>query len=174
MPDKKHPFEERQSSQDYFRTLLQTVMGQALNAAGYELKDEPMNWLGGRFRYVAPITPELSGWIEFQVLVYNDNEWASRQPSRFRVTLIRSDKVGGKPSQHIGYDKRTLSQLVVGDFGVEILPSADHWWTFTGTESLGKSLAEAGHLIIGYGIPFLAGDLLPNDKADDSPTSDSQ
>lgn len=155
MTDKKHPFEERQSLQDYFRTILHTVMGQALSAAGYQLKDEPMNWLGGRFRYVKSLDNDLSAYIEFQVLVYNDTEWSSRQPSRFRVNLVRSDKAGGKPSQHEKYLQRSLSQLVVEDFGVAILPSADHWWTFTDTDSLGQSLAEAGHLIVGYALQFL-------------------
>lgn len=165
--DKKHPFEERQSLQEYFRTILQTVMGQALNAAGYELKHEPMNWLGGRFRYVKALDEELSAFIEFQVLVYNDTEWTGRQPSRFRVNLIRSDKAGGKPSQHEKYIQRSLSQLVVEDFGVSILPSSEHWWTFTDTDSLGQTLAEAGHLIIGYALPFLSDELSPDTSQSD-------
>jgi hypothetical protein len=51
--------------------------------------------------------------------------------------------------------------LVVEDFGVNILPSADHWWEFRDTDSLGKTLAESGHLAVGYGIPWLAGELKP-------------
>jgi hypothetical protein len=54
-----------------------------------------------------------------------------------------------------------LSELVVGDFGVNILPSADHWWTYSDTDSLGHALAEAGHLAVGYGMPWLAGELEP-------------
>ncbi|MGB7338472.1 MAG: hypothetical protein WBC91_06230 [Phototrophicaceae bacterium] len=162
MSDTKHPFEERQSLQDYFRTIMHTVMGQAFAAAGYDLKQEPMRWLGGRFRYTKTLPDNFMAYIEFQVLVYNDNAWSGKQPSRFRVNLIRSDVAGGKPSQHPDYVQRTLSQLVVEDFGVEILPSSEHWWVFTETDSLGKALAEAGHLVIGYGIPFLAGDLNPN------------
>ena len=54
-----------------------------------------------------------------------------------------------------------LSQLVVEDFGVAILPSSDHWWQFSNTDELGKTLAEAGHLVIGYGMPYLSGDLEP-------------
>ena len=167
MTDKKHPFEERQSLQDYFRIILHTVMGQAFTAAGYELKEEPMNWLGGRFRYIKPLENGISAYIEFQVLVYNDTEWTGKQPSRFRVNLVRSDKAGGKASKHEDYVKRSLSQLVVEDFAVTILPSADHWWTFTDTDSLGQTLAEAGHLIIGYAMPFLTGDLLPETTQSD-------
>jgi hypothetical protein len=55
-----------------------------------------------------------------------------------------------------------LSQLVLEDFEVAILPDADYWWNFTETDSLGKALAEAGHLIVGYAIPWLAGDLKPD------------
>ncbi|MDQ7034661.1 MAG: hypothetical protein Q9P01_07460 [Anaerolineae bacterium] len=44
-----------------------------------------------------------------------------------------------------------------------ILPDADYWWQFNDTDSLGKALAEAGHLIIGYAIPYLSGDLDPDD-----------
>lgn len=163
----KHPFEQRQSLQDYFRTLMHTVMGQALNAAGYHLLEEPTGWSGGRFRYAKSLDDTLTATIEFQVLVYNETEWTGRQPSRFRVTLIRSDGPVNKTSKHPQYVKRTLSQLVVDDFGVAILPSADHWWTFQDTDSLGASLAEAGHLIIGYGIPFLAGDITPDTQTDD-------
>jgi len=167
MSEQKHPFEERQSLQDYFRTIMHTVVGQAFSAAGYELKEEPMNWLGGRFRYVKALEEGLSAYIEFQVLVYNDNAWTGKQPSRFRVNLVRSDKPGGKVSQHEQYVKCTLGQLVVDEFGVNILSSAEHWWSFTHTDSLGQALAEAGHLIVGYAIPYLAGELLPPDKKTD-------
>ena len=167
MTDNKHPFEERQSLQDYFRTIMHTVVGQAFTAAGYELLEEPMGWLGGRFRYMKALDDVLSAYIEFQVLVYNDNAWTGKQPSRFRVNLVRSDKAGGRASQHEQYLKRTLSQLIVEDFAVNILSSSDHWWSFSDTDSMGKALAEAGHLIIGYAIPYLAGDLSPDDIQSD-------
>lgn len=148
-----HPFEERQSLQEYFRTIMHTVVGQAFAAAGYQLENEPMKWLGGRFRYFRRVDGQTT-CIEFQVLVYNQTEWTGKQPSRFTVNLI-----------HItGKTQRTLSRLVVEDFNVAILPDADHWWVFDGTESLGQGLAEAGHLVIGYGIPWLAGDLVPPEK----------
>ena len=61
----------------------------------------------------------------------------------------------------------------VGDFGLAILPSAEHWWLFSDTTSLGNALAEAGHLAVGYGIPWLQGDLSPDDArgAADDPSS---
>ena len=52
-----------------------------------------------------------------------------------------------------------MSALVVKDFGVAILPSADHWWTFRDMNELGTALAEAGHLVVAYGMPWLAGEL---------------
>jgi len=147
-----HPFEERQSLQDYFRTIMHTVVGQAFTAAGYQLQDEPMKWIGGRFRYMKH-AGETETSIEFQILVYNDTAWTGKQPSRFTVNLIPA----------MPATQRSLSRLVVEDFGVAILPNADYWWVFQGTESLGKALAEAGHLVVGYGIPWLAGDLNPDD-----------
>lgn len=162
MTENKHPFEERQSLQDYFRVIMHTVIGQAFLAADYELLNEPMKWLGGRFRYAKSLSNGLTAYIEFQVLVYNDTAYTGKQASRFTVNIYRSDKAGGKQSQHPQYIHRSLSQLVVTDFGVTILPDADYWWQFNDTDSLGKALAEAGHLIIGYAIPYLAGDLEPD------------
>lgn len=161
MNDQAHPFEQRQSPQDYFRTVMHTVVGQAFEAAGYSLQHEPLRWSGGRFRYRKSLADGLYAFISFQVLIYNDTTWSGRNPSRFRVTLICSDQATGAKTAHPRYQQRTLSQLVVGDFGVKILPAIDHWWQFTDTDSLGKALAEAGHLLIAYAIPYLDGDLSP-------------
>jgi hypothetical protein len=150
-----------QTPQEYFRLILVTVVGQAFGAAGYVLEERPMQWAGGMFRYTTPLPNGLHGFIEFQLLAYVDSEWSSGQPSRFRITLIRSDSPTAAPSTHTHYARRTLSALVVNDFGVAILPSADHWWTFRDTETLGHALAEAGHLVVGYGMPWLAGELMP-------------
>jgi hypothetical protein len=88
--------------------------------------------------------------------------WASGNPSRFRVMFTRSDQSHpGVPSRHPDYTRRSLSALVVTDFGVAILPDADYWWEFRATQQLGIALAEAGHLVIGYGIPWLASELVP-------------
>ena len=153
--------QERQSQQEYFRTILITVVGQAFDAAGYYLEQAPLQWAGGKYRFTKDFGNGLYGLVDFQVLIYADNMWSSGMPSRFRVQLIRSDDPNGRPSDHEAYVTCTLSQLVVDDFGVKILPSVDHWWTYRDTDSLGKGLAEAGHLVVGYGIPWLSGDLLP-------------
>jgi hypothetical protein len=150
------------ASSDYFRLILLTVVGQAFSAAGYVLEDSPVQQAGGLFRFVKALDNGLYGFIEFQLLNYIDSQWSSGVPSRFRVMLVRSDQTSATaPSRHPRYARRTLSALVVDDFGVAILPSADHWWTFASTEQMGKALAEAGHLIIGYGMPWLYGDLVP-------------
>lgn len=137
---------------DYFRVILVTVVGQAYAAAGYELEDRPVQWAGGRFRFRKLMADDVMAIIEYQLLTYVDSEWATGQPSRFKVTLSRTDGM-----------RRDLSALVVEDFAVAILPSAGHWWTFQDTDELGKALAEAGHLVVGYGIPWLAGDLTPDE-----------
>jgi hypothetical protein len=156
-----------QSPQDYFRLILVTVVGQAYGAAGYALQDRPLQWVGGFFQFMKPLEDGLFGWIDYQLLAYVDTEWAARNPSRFRVTLTRTDNAQGKLTNHPRTFQRDLSALVVEDYGVSILPSAAHWWTFQTTDELGKALAEAGHLVIGYGIPTLSGDLTPSDDLSD-------
>lgn len=142
--------------------LLVTVVEQAFGAAGYALEERPVQWAGGLFRFAKPLPDGLTAFIEYQLLAYTDTMWASRQPSRFRVTLTRTDQLApSQASQHPQFAQRDLSTLVVEDFGVAILPSADHWWTFANTTELGNALAEAGHLVVGYGMPWLSGDLVP-------------
>ena len=145
----------RQTGQEYFSALLHTVVGQAFAAAGYQREQSPLQSAGGRFRYARDFDDGARGIIDFQVLVYSDTMWSSGAPSRFRVQLTRSRKAPG------GAVVRSLSRLVVEDFGVNILPTADHWWSYRDTDSLGQALAEAGHLIVGYGLPWLAGELSP-------------
>lgn len=60
---------------------------------------------------------------------------------------------------------------VVEDFGVAILPSADHWWQFRDVTGLGRALAEAGYLVVGYGLPWLAGDEVGGDLPGVRPTN---
>lgn len=151
-----------QSPQEYFRLLLLTVVGQAFTAAGYTLEERPTQWAGGLFRFSKPLDNELRAFIEYQLLAYADTEWASRTPSRFRVTLTRTDQPApNAPSRHPHFAQRDLSALVVEDFNVAILPSAAYWWTFSNTDELGKALAESGHLVIGFGLPWLSGELSP-------------
>jgi hypothetical protein len=146
-----------QSPQEYFRLLLLTVVGSAYDAAGYTLEDRPAQWAGGLFRFSKALENGLFGFIEYQLLAYSED-----RPSRFRVTLVRSDRENPTlPSQHPEYARRLLSALVVEDFNVAILPSADHWWQYANVTELGAALAEAGHLVVGFGMPWLAGDIQP-------------
>lgn len=145
----------RQAGQEYFRALLRTVIGQAFDAAGYQLRRAPLQWAGGKYRFVKVFADGSQACIDFQVLVYSETEWSSGGSSRFTVTLGRTANCD---SQVVA---RSLSQLVVEDFGVGILPSSDYWWSYRDTDSLAQGLAEAGHLIVGYGMPWLAGELEP-------------
>lgn len=144
------------AAQDAFRDLLLTVVGQAFSAAGYQLDELPLKWAGGQFRFSAQLESGLTATIEFQHLPYADTEWSSGVPSRFRVTLMRSDGL-----------RRDLSGLVVEDFGVAIVPSGKHWWTYRDMQSLGRALGEAGSLAVAYGMPWLAGDLSPDGERRD-------
>ena len=132
-----------------FRLLLLTVLGQALTAAGYALEEDEVSQANGRFRLHHRNFAVDGRAIEFQLLAGVANEWAPQMPSCFRVTLIRANR------------RRTLGALVVTDFDVPILPSAEHWWDWRDSVGLGAALAEAGHLLVGYGIPWLAGELEP-------------
>ena len=135
--------------QEQFQRLLRTVLGQALAAAGYVLEEDAVSQAGGRYRFRQAGSAGAERQIEFQLLAGTSNEWA-QMPSRFRVTLVR----GGM--------RRTLGALVVSDFRVPVLPSAEHWWAWRDSAALGQALAEAGHLLVGYGIPWLAGELEPS------------
>jgi hypothetical protein len=148
---------QEQSPQEYFRLILLTVVGQAFEAAGYTLDQKPVQWANGLFRFSKTLDDELHAFIEFQYLYYAEGD-----PSRFNVTLTRSDKPNARAaSDHPKFTRKTLSELVVSDFGVKILPSSDHWWTHNNTDELGKALGEAGSLAVGYGMPWLSGDLEP-------------
>ncbi len=155
------------SAQAYFRLILLTVVGQAFSAAGYELEDDTLQQSAGLFRFRKAFDGDLTGFIEFQLLATIETEYAPVQPSRFRVTLTRTDQAGpAVASAHPQYARRDLAALVVEDYGVAILPGAGHWWRYRDTTELGKALAEAGHLVVGFGIPWLSGDL-PAPQHDD-------
>lgn len=132
-----------------FRLHLLTVLGQALAAAGYALDEDPVREAGGLFVFHQAGGGRPGNRIEFQLLAGVATEWAPQMPSRFRVALAR------------GGERRTLAALVVSDFRVQILPSADHWWSWRDSVGPAAALAEAGHLLVGFGLPWLAGELEP-------------
>lgn len=138
---------ERQPQHEYFRMIMTTVLGQALNAAGYTLVEQPYKWIAGHYQW-RKILDDGPALIAFQLLAYTETSHAPTMPSRFRVMLTRPTPAA----------TRSLSALVVEDFGVAILPSADHWWTYRNTTELGQTLQEAGYLLIGYGLSWLAGE----------------
>lgn len=154
-----------QTPQAVFKSTLLTVVGQAFGAAGFQLEDRPVQHAGGKFRFVRPMDNQLQLVIAFQLLAYVETEWAARMRSRFRVTLLRTQAAAtdgvDQRSASLEPVSRDLGTLIVEDFGVAILPSGNHWWTFMTMDEMGKALGEAGRLIIGYGIPWLLGDLTP-------------
>lgn len=151
---------DRREGIELFRSLMTMVVGQAFSAAGYTFDHTPLQWIGGKFRFVKLLNADLAAAIEYQVLIYTETGYAARMPSRFRVTLARGAAQGAF-NAHPQHISRPLAALVVEDFGVPILPSADHWWTYRDAHTLGRALAEAGHLVVGYGMPWLDGTLAP-------------
>ena len=157
-----------QQVNERFGTLLQLILGQALAAAGYELLQGALQESSGKFTFWKRFStdiPTLQGlyaYIEFQHLTYISSEWAPETASRFTVYLTRSDaEQPHQPSNDPDYARRMLSELVVDDFTVVILPSAQHWWPYRDQTELSAALAEAGHLLVGYGLPWLADELTP-------------
>lgn len=150
-----------QTPQEHFRLILLTVVGQAFERAGYLLDDAPTAWAGGLFRFRKTLNTGpyagLIAIIEFQFLYYTEG-----RPALFRVHLIRTDQTDvNAASRHVDSARKLLTELVVRDFRVPIVPSVDHWWSYRDINAMGRALGEAGSLAIGYGMPWLDGSLLP-------------
>lgn len=141
-----------------FRLLLVTVVIQAYTAAGYTLDERPDQWAGGLFRFVKPFEAGpyagMMAAIEYQHLYFPENA-----VGQFRVSVVRS----ALPRQTLAPGqipvRRILTGLLWADFGVRVLPDPEYWWSYATVTELGAALAESGHLLVGYGIPWLAGDL---------------
>lgn len=151
-----------------FGFYLHLVLGQAIQAAGYDKQTNEINEFSGKYIYCKQFTdatPTLQGlyaFIEFQNLIYVASEWAPNAVSRFTIFLTRSDsELPYLGSEDPDYAQCMLSELVVRDFSVDILPTARHWWLYREHTELCDALAEAGHLLVGYGIPWLDEQLFP-------------
>jgi hypothetical protein len=143
-----------------FGQILQTVAGQAFNAAGYRLQDTPMHHARGMYRYEKPLAHGVTAYVEFQLLYYQGGGL-----SRFRVNLLRN--TGPDARSATNYPDKvdtTLSKLIWDDFGVQQLSGPEHWWLFSNMTALGQAIAEAGKLVIGFGIPWLEGELQPGQE----------
>ncbi|MCK6578706.1 MAG: hypothetical protein L6Q98_11430 [Anaerolineae bacterium] len=151
---------DHETPQGAFRRVLLTVVDQAYGAAGYALDERPTQWAGGLFRFLKPLTAGafagMFGVIEYQHLYYPEDGFG-----RFRITLARTAQPGQAVPPGQQPTRRLLSVLVGGDFGVRLLPELEYWWSYAGVPEMGEALAESGRLAVGYGIPWLAGDLLP-------------
>jgi hypothetical protein len=146
--------------QERFRQALLTVVEQAYRAAGYALDDRPTQWAGGLFRFLKPLAEGphagMVAAIEYQHLYYLEDGFG-----RFRITLARTASPGRSLTPGQQPIRRLLSVLVGADFRVRILPELEYWWSYAGSEELGDTLAQSGRLAIGYGMPWLAGELTP-------------
>lgn len=151
-----------------FGMYLDLVLGQALQAAGYAKLMNDINENFGKYVYTKPpeyekqLQEKLHLYIEFQNLAYISSEWAPNAASRFTVFLTRQEEEPPQGNHPTTFATRCmLSELVVRDFSVSILPTATHWWLYQGQTELCQALSEAGHLLVGYGIPWLADELKP-------------
>ena len=142
------------TSETAFKEALITVLGQALEAAGYTLEENPVQWSAGYFRFHRQTPDGITLQVAFQVLTHPD------YPSRFRVSLRRARLQGKTPESAPA--EITLARLLWDVFGVHVLPQADYWWEYRGSRTLGDALIESGKLLIGYGLPWLDGTLAPD------------
>jgi hypothetical protein len=138
--------------------MVDRVVGQALTALGYTLQSNPTHQARGLFRYSKTFEDGISTYVEFQMLYYQGG------PSRFRVNLLRNTGPDARALSDYGEKvDTTLGKLIWDDFGVRQLTSPDHWWTFRDHNELAYAIAEAGKLLIGFGIPWLERTLSPWD-----------
>jgi hypothetical protein len=147
MGDGLNPFDD-------FRRMLKTVLGQALEAAGFRLDMTPIQWNAGLFRYRNDAEAAML-LVDFQLLVHPEH------PSRFQVILQRVPHEG--TASGLQPAKVTLPLLLWREFGVRVLPSPDHWWRFYLQSELVNALMESGKLLVGYGLPWLDGSLVPGE-----------
>jgi len=145
-----------------FGEIAARVVGQALTALGYTLQSNPTHQARGLFRYSKTFEDGHSTYVEFQALYYQGG------PSRFRVNLLRNIGPDARsPSDYAEKVDTTLGKLLWNEFGVRQLSSPDHWWTFRAPNELAYAIAEAGKLLIGFGIPWLEGELSTDDLQDE-------
>src|SRR5258708_21062175 len=153
--------------QALFGQILETVAGQAFQAAGYTLQSNPMHQSRGLFRYrkLLSSADNLSVYIEWQLLYYQGG------PSRFRVNLLRSSGPDARSATESDEAmETTLTKLVWEGFGVRQLSGPDSWWSFDSHNALGQAIAQAAKLVFGFGIPWLEGTLPAATENDNSPT----
>lgn len=134
-----------------FKEKLITIAGQALNAAGYTLEENPVQHQRGLIRFSKALGENVYGFIEWQLLAF-----AHSPVDRFQIILLRNE--GRDPRAISDYPHRAeryLSWVIWHVFEARILPSDDAWWDFRDEVELGHALANAGRALFGYGVPWL-------------------
>ncbi len=138
-----------------FRKTLQHVIGEAFDAAGYALEDNPMAQKRGLFRYHKALAEDQHAFIEFQTLYHPQSDL-----SRFRVSLLKNSVPQARQAtpQTEAHD---LAYVIWHIWEVPgVLPADSHWWMYKHATDLAPQLYEAGKLLFGYGVPWLE-DTLP-------------
>ena len=137
---------------DGFLSVLQHVMGQALDAAQYRLEDQPMQQARGLYRYSKHLESDLFVFIEFQTLYHPQSEL-----SRFRINLLKNDQPYARAgNMQIEHD---LAYVIWHEYESRVLPADMHWWTYKFANDLAPQLIEAGKLLFAYGVPWLEGSM---------------
>lgn len=138
----------------YFQTALNRIVGQALQAAHYELEDNPLQHQRGLLRYQKPLShlgTNVYGFLEWQLLAF-----AQSPIARFQITLLRNqDIVCRAPTTYAHRAEHSLAWIIWHVFNSRVVPSDETWWEFRTGDELLQALSHAGRLLFAYGIPWL-------------------
>ena len=138
----------------YFKESLVRVVGKVLDAAGYQLEDNPLQQARGLIRYYKPLQhlgEDVYGFLEWQLLAFEESPIA-----RFQLTLLRNRGLEARTVTDYSHRaEQALPWIIWHVFNARVVPADDSWWDFRNGNELLQALANAVHLLFGYGIPWL-------------------
>ncbi|PJF40886.1 MAG: hypothetical protein CUN55_12255 [Phototrophicales bacterium] len=137
-----------------FMQMILTIVGQALNAAGYNLEQDQLQQQRGLVRFQKPLEnlgEDVYGFVEWQLLAFRQSP-----VSRFQITLLRNQgRIARAKTLYEHQDEKTLSWVMWHVFDAKLLPNDDAWWEFQDVSQQTHAIATAGRALFGYGIPWL-------------------
>ena len=138
----------------YFKSTLTTIVGQALDAAGYVMENHPLQQARGLIRFRKKLTSlgsDIYGFVEWQLLAFEQSPVA-----RFQINLLRNKGLDARAiTDYAKREEHTLPWVIWNVYEVKVVPHDKVWWDFRDTIELEQALASAGRLLFGYGVPWL-------------------
>ena len=138
----------------YFKEMLTTIVGQALDAAGYIVENHALQHARGLIRYSKQLTnlgDDIYGFVEWQLLAFEQSPVA-----RFQINLLRNKGIDARAvTDYDQQEEHTLPWIIWHVYDAKVVPHDEVWWDFRDEAELGQALAVAGRLLFGYGVPWL-------------------